>query len=146
MRATINFEVDVEKVENTMAALVSNQAPILRTAANILDNLGGPPLLNEVSEALDLLQEASFQLNQYRDMLASFQRARFETLLPQEAPAALESIEELRKETKNTMNLVRNVEELNEVQNHADKFGQFIDKLNAFGEEGGDDVAASEEG
>tara|TARA_B100000131_G_scaffold319436_1_gene365320 strand:+ start:37 stop:414 length:378 start_codon:yes stop_codon:yes gene_type:complete len=96
MRATISFEVDADKVENTMSALVSNQAPILRIAANILDNLSDGPLVTEVSEAIDLLQEASFQLEQYRDMLAGFERARFETMLPQPSDQLVNTMSELK--------------------------------------------------
>ena len=112
MRATINFEVDVEKVETTMAALVSNQAPILRTAANILDNLGGGPLVNVVSEAIDLLQEASFLLHQYRDMLAAFERARLDTVIPQPSQETLENLDQIRDTITETR---RNVESVGEV-------------------------------
>ena len=59
MRATINFEVNADKVEETMATLVSQEAATLRIAANILDNLGDGPLLQEVNETIDLLQEAA---------------------------------------------------------------------------------------
>ena len=92
MRATINFEVNADKVEETMATLVSQEAATLRIAANILDNLGDGPLLQEVNETIDLLQEAAIQLKQYRDMLAGFERARFETMLPQPVPATTSQV------------------------------------------------------
>ena len=104
MRATINFEVDADKVEETMATLVSQEAATLRIATNILDNLGGGPLLQEVNETIDLLQEAATQLKQYRDMLAGFERARFETMLPQEVGVSenvFNNIEELRGSLNN---------------------------------------------
>ena len=104
MRATINFEVNADKVEETMATLVSQEAATLRIAANILDNLGDGPLLQEVSETIDLLQEAAIQLKQYRDMLAGFERARFETMLPQEVEVSenvFNNIEELRSSLNN---------------------------------------------
>ena len=104
MRATINFEVDADKVEETMATLVSQEAATLRVATNILDNLGGGPLLQEVNETIDLLQEAATQLKQYRDMLAGFERARFETMLPQEVEVSenvFNNIEELRSSLNN---------------------------------------------
>ena len=104
MRATINFEVNADKVEETMATLVSQEASTLRIAANILDNLGDGPLLQEVTETIDLLQEAAIQLKQYRDMLAGFERARFETMLPQEVEVSenvFNNIEELRSSLNN---------------------------------------------
>ena len=104
MRATINFEVDADKVEETMATLVSQEAATLRIAANILDNLGGGPLLQEVNETIYLLQEAAIQLKQYRDMLAGFERARFETMLPQKVGVSenvFNNIEELRGSLNN---------------------------------------------
>ena len=85
MRATINFDIDLGKVEETMAALVSQEAATLHIAANILDNLGHGSLLPEITEALDLLQETSSQLEQYKSMLISFEQAKYQTLAPQSA-------------------------------------------------------------
>jgi hypothetical protein len=87
MRATINFDIDLGKVEETMAALVSQEAATLHITANILDNLGHGSLLPEITEALDLLQETSSQLEQYKSMLISFEQAKYQTLAPQ-SPAA----------------------------------------------------------
>ena len=66
MRATISFELELDKVESTMATLVSQEAGTLRVVTNILDNVGEGPLLPEVSEAIDLLQEVTNQLQQYQ--------------------------------------------------------------------------------
>ena len=74
MRATINFDIDVEKVEDTMATLVAQEAGTIRVAANILENLGHSSLLEEVNETIDLLHEAATQLQQYQRMLLSFER------------------------------------------------------------------------
>ena len=84
MRATINFEVDVSKVEETMAVLAKQQSHTLRLVTSILDNVDGPTLLEEVTESLDLLYDVTSQLQQYRQMLVSFEKARFETMLPQD--------------------------------------------------------------
>ena len=84
MRATINFDIDLDRVEETMAALMSQEASTLHITANILDNLGTGPLLQEVTEALDLLRETSAQLQQYQNMLISFEQAKFKTIVPQE--------------------------------------------------------------
>ena len=89
MRATISFDVSVENVEDTMCVLVGQESGALRLAANILDKADGVTLLEEVTEALDLLREAANQLQQYKDMMISFQRARLETVLPQPAEEAL---------------------------------------------------------
>ena len=88
MRATISFEIDVDKVEETMAALVEQQSHTLRLATNILDSVGKSTLLEEVTEVLDLLADVTLQLQQYRQMLVGFERARFETILPQPVSTA----------------------------------------------------------
>ncbi len=85
MRATINFDIDLDKVEETMAALVSQEAATLHITANILDNLGHGPLLTEITEALDLLQETTAQLEQYKSMMISFEQAKYQTSAPQPA-------------------------------------------------------------
>ena len=92
MRANINFEVSLDKVEDTMRALVSQEANTLNIAANILDTIGSQTLLEEVTETLDLLQETSVQLQQYRDMLVSFEQAKFETILPRPAADPIQSV------------------------------------------------------
>ena len=55
MRATISFDIELDKVEETMSALVSQQSSTLRVAANILDNAGNTTLLEEVTGPIDLL-------------------------------------------------------------------------------------------
>jgi hypothetical protein len=91
MRATISFEIDLDQVEGTMGMLAAQEAHNLRDAANILEDYHGPgdKLLEEVTQALQLLEESTVQLQQYRDMLLSFERAKFETILPQPADAPL---------------------------------------------------------
>jgi|TARA_R110000796_G_scaffold51304_6_gene120931 hypothetical protein len=85
MRATISFEIDLENVEDTMSVIIGQQSSALRIAATILDNAGKTTLLEEVSEALDLLGTAATQLQQYQQMLISFEKAKFDTMLPQPA-------------------------------------------------------------
>ena len=121
MRATISFEIDVDKVEETMAALVEQQSDTLRLVTNILDNVAKSTLLEEVTEALDLLEQASSQLQQYRQMLVNFERAKFETVLPQSAASAaipagqpISSMAELQ----NTMEQMQNLQ-------------GFLDKINS---------------
>jgi hypothetical protein len=107
MRATINFDIDLDRVEDTMATLVSQEAATLHITANILDNLGHGPLLQEVQEALGLLQETTSQLLQYRDMLASFEQAKFQTMI---------------KELQSTLGAMN-------------EFGSFVDRLNESSQE-----------
>jgi len=90
MRATISFETDLEQVEGTMAVLASSEEYNFRAAADILSNytvLDGN-LLDTITEVLRLVDMSAVQLRQYRDMLVGFERARFETMLPQPAPDA----------------------------------------------------------
>jgi hypothetical protein len=87
MRATISFDIDVEQVEGTMAVLAASEEHNLRAAADILSNytiLDGS-LLDTITEVVRLLDESNTQLQQYRTMLLNFERARFETMLPQPA-------------------------------------------------------------
>ena len=87
MRATISFETDVDQVEGTMAVLACSEEHNLRAAADFLSNftvLDGSTL-DVITEVLRLLDMSTDQLRQYRNMLVSFEKARFETMLPQPA-------------------------------------------------------------
>lgn len=127
MRATINFDIDLDKVEDTMATLVSQEAATLHITANILDNLGHGPLLQEVTEALDLLRETTSQLQQYKDMLISFEQARYKTMVPQDT--------------------VQSMGDVATTLANIDKFGNFIDRLNKTADEGNlDEAPTTEEG
>ena len=137
MRATINFDIDLDRVEDTMATLVSQEAATLHVTANILDNLGHGPLLQEVTEALDLLRETTSQLQQYRDMLASFEQAKFQTMLPQEAPATTPVQATPRTEAPKLSagEVVRNIKELQSTLGAMNEFGSFVDRLNESSQE-----------
>ena len=115
MRATISFDINADKVEATMGALIGQQSTPLRNAANILDGIGNSTLLEEVSEAIDLMSEATSQLQQYKDMLVGFERARLEGRLGDNSPAV-----PLDSELPSPTDLSRTME-------HWDSF---IDKIN----------------
>ena len=138
MRATISFDIDVDQVEPTMATLIAQEADTLRAAADMIDVQPGPRnmVLEEVTESLRLLQEVSAQLEQYKGMLLSFERARFETVLPQSAdnamPLAGQSINNLGH-LQNTVDSMKNLE-------------GFLDRINDQRKEGTDDAPADEEG
>ena len=124
MRATISFDIELDKVEETMSALVSQQSSALRVAANILDNAGNTTLLEEVTGAIDLIQEATSQLQQYQQMLTSFEKAKFETMLPQQAPATVPV------QAQAVTEAAKNIEGLQETLKAMSDFGSFVDRIN----------------
>ena len=94
MRATISFETDVDQVEGTMAVLAAAEEHSLRAAADVLSNytvLDGS-VLDAITEVLRLLDTSVGQLRQYRDMMVGFERARFETILPQPAASVPDGV------------------------------------------------------
>jgi len=132
MRATISFDIELDKVEETMSALVGQQSSTLRVAANILDNAGDTTLLEEVTEAIDLLQEATSQLQQYQQMLTSFEKAKFETMLPQQAPATVpvQAGAPSDNQRMSAGEVVRNIKELQDALGAMNEFGSFVDRIN----------------
>jgi hypothetical protein len=98
MRATISFETDLDQVEGTMAILACAEEHNLRAAADILSNytiLDGE-LLGRITEVLRLVEASAAQLRQYQQMVAGFERARFDTILPQPAGQPVHNLGELR--------------------------------------------------
>jgi hypothetical protein len=94
MRATISFETDIDQVEGTMAVLACSQEHNLRAAADLLSNftvLDGT-VLDTITEVLRLLDMSAGQLRQYQQMMVSFERSRFETILPQPAAAVAATV------------------------------------------------------
>ena len=138
MRATIKFDVDVNNVENTMATLVGLEANTLREIADMLDGERGPrtALVEDVNQALHALVSVSNQLQQYRDMLASFRQAKFETVLPQSADRSAFNIDPNHAEHGTIVDSQRS---LNTVLQSMEAFDGFVDKMNLPEEEGGDD-------
>jgi len=130
MRATISFDIDLDKVEETMGSLVIQESHTLRVAANILSNADRATLLEEVAEALDLVQQATAQLKQYQQMLVGFERARFETLQPQDASLPLPV--EPNEDTENHPQLgelVRNMRDVQSAVKSMGDFDKFIEKI-----------------
>ena len=125
MRATISFDIELDKVEETMNALVSKQSTTLRIAANILDHASNTTLLEEVTEAIDLLQEATSQLQQYQEMLASFEKAKFETMLPQQASAPVPV------QAQDVTDAAKNIKGFQETLRAMNEFGSFVGRINS---------------
>ena len=91
MRATISLEADVDRVNDIMYALIMQEIDPLHEAMEFMETAKPNSLHKGIINALDKLNGVTRQLNQYRDMIASFEKARFETTLPQNAnEAALE--------------------------------------------------------
>ena len=131
MRATISFETDLDEVEGTMAVLACSEEHNLRAAAVLLSNftvLDGS-VLDAITEALRLLDMSVGQLRQYQQMMLSFEKAKFETMLPQSVEQAIP--------------VVDNMEKLNEVKKNMQGLESFLDRIT---EEGATDGARTEEG
>ena len=85
MRATISFEADVSRVNDIMRSLVLEESNALQDALIALEKATADRTVEGVSEALEHIHGVASQLEQYRQMMVSFERARFETILPQPA-------------------------------------------------------------
>ena len=125
MRATINFEADVDQVHVLMGALAKQEAERLRDAAHILATVQEHQVTEKLSEAMEMVDSISYQLNQYREMLMSFERAKFETMLPQAADTPMQ---------------VGSVSDARRIAQTMERFDSFVDRIN----EGGDDGNANE--
>ena len=124
MRATISFETDLDQVEGTMAVLACSEEHNLRAAADLLSNftvLDGS-VLDAITEVLRLVDASAQQLRQYQQMMASFEKSRFETLLPQSAPNPVK-VHGAGEEFSSP-------EELKEIVARANKFGSFLGDIN----------------
>ena len=130
MRATISFETDVDQVEGTMGMLVAQEAHNLRAVTDLLEDYIAPQdnVLEKVTVALGLLQETTTQLQQYHQMLISFEKAKFETILPQPASTS--------------MNVNSGLDTRQEAQDIG-KFNSFLERIN---QEAADEDPESEEG
>jgi len=105
MRATINFDLDVRDVEETMGSLASMQVPKLQMAIDELEIVSRRPLREEIAEAIELIQSVSSQLQQYHSMLVSFEQARFQTTLPQPAGQPVHNLGQLRETVESMKSL-----------------------------------------
>ena len=117
MRATINFDVDVQQVEGTMAVLSCSEEHNLRAAADILSNhnvLDGS-VLDAITEVLRLLDASVGQLKQYQQMMISFEQSKFQTMIPQAIP---------------DQGLVNDLSQIREATETMQRFDTFINKVN----------------
>jgi len=91
MRATISFDIGLNEVESVMGSLVSREGNTLRKVVDMLEgnNYSQENLLEELNQAMSLLAKTAHQLQQYQEMLVNFEKAKFETMLPQPATQAV---------------------------------------------------------
>ena len=118
MRATISFEADVSRVNDIMRSLVLEESNALQDALLSLEKATADRIVDGISEALEHIYGVASQLEQYRQMMVSFERARFQTILPQAAvtaPAAPD-LSAATSETKNTTEAVA-------------RFNEFLEKI-----------------
>ena len=124
MRATINFEADVGRVQQIMWALAFQEMDPLHQAMDFVETAKPHELHEGITNALDLIQGVTTQLEQYRAMLISFEKARFETILPQEV------------ESENSFPVTpKNMGEMIEVAGNMKSFDSFLEKVNQQEEE-----------
>ncbi len=88
MRATISFDVDLSRVSQTMLTLVTEESKVVNRALEVIANAKSQTLVGDLDHALEELAAATNQLQQYRQMLLTFDRARLETMLPQPASSS----------------------------------------------------------
>ena len=114
MRATISFQAEVDQVSDVMLALAKQETDNIRSSAHILETAQAHEVHGKVKTALEVLYKSISQLEQYRDMLMSFERARFETVIPQSAQE----------------DIVQTAEEVKKVKDTFAQFDSFLDRVN----------------
>ena len=127
MRATLSFEADASRVKDIMRSLVLEESNALQDAILSLEKATADRIVEGISEALDHIHGVASQLEQYRQMMVSFERARFETMIPQPASQGIE---------------VGNMAQAKSLTEQMQQFDNFLDKIN----EGDEDGSTSEEG
>ena len=119
MRATISFDIDISRVSRTMWALVLEESALLADTHRKLESLSPENVLPGLDEAIQSLTETVGQLDRYRQMLIGFERARFETTIPQSA-------QELPEANGNSVN---SLAELREAMQNMQSFDNFLGQV-----------------
>ena len=128
MRATISFEANVSKVNGIMRSLVLEETNTLQDALMSLEKATDDRIVEGISEALGHIYSVANQLEQYRGMVVSFEKARFDTILPRDADQPV---------------AVNNMQEVRQVAQQMQSFDSFLGRIN---EETPDEESAPEEG
>ena len=72
MRATISFDVELDRVKETMQSLVQQEGEQLYEAIELLSEVRVKNLERDIEEVLVKMEATLYQLRQYRDMVVSF--------------------------------------------------------------------------
>jgi len=97
MRATISFEADASRVNDIMRSLVLEESNALQDALVSLEGATADRIVEGISNALEHIYGVASQLEQYRQMMVLFEKAKFETILPQSSDSPLEFVGKLKK-------------------------------------------------
>ncbi len=145
MRATISFDVDVNRVEETMVALVLQESNTLHAAMSLLEDVTADNLLLNVSRALEQVTTCAQQLEQYQQMVVAFEKSRFETMIPQPASNAmnLELTEAMEQAAPADL---KSFSDLQTALNAVQGFESFMDPLTNVTETTEEDSEQDEEG
>ena len=111
MRATISFEADVSRVNDIMRSLVLEESNALQDALVSLEKATADRIVEGISDALGHIHGVARQLEQYQQMMVSFEKARFQTMIPQPA------------------HMVQNLSQVREVTETMKKFDNFIESI-----------------
>ncbi len=148
MRATVSFDIGIGRVADTMRCLVLEEAHLLNGAIEVLESITSETLAKDLDAVLERLSDATQQLQQYKAMLISFERAKFETMLPQPATATAMQPEEPATAPPMVNELlgaaqqaadssgvdlgvfVKNMRDVQEAMKSMGKFDSFIDRIN----------------
>jgi len=138
MRATISFDIDINRVSKTMWALVLEESAMLGDTHRALEEITPENVLPALEEAIQSLNDTVGQLDRYRQMLIGFERARFETTIPQPALPTLEV----------PNNSVGSLGELREAMQNMQSFDNFLGQVTEDepDEESSPETAADEKG
>ena len=115
MRATISFEADVSRVNDIMRSLVLEESNALQDALVSLEKATADRIVEGISEALEHIHGVSRQLEQYQQMMVSFEKARFQTMIPQPAENS---------------NLATTMHQVREAAASMSQFDDFLEKIN----------------
>jgi uncharacterized protein YdiU (UPF0061 family) len=135
MRATISFETDVSKVEATMKALVRTETDAIRDIAHKIETSKEHTIERVLSDCLQDLYGITNQFEQYKSMLQSFGRAKYETengqSTPEPANPSLDQAVPRLEKAQETLQTLQNMQ----------KFDKFIESIN----QANDDAEKSED-
>ena len=115
MRATISFETDISRVNDIMRSLVLEESNALQEALLSLERATSDRIVEGISEALEHIHGVARQLQQYQQMMVSFEKARFQTMVPQPAENS---------------NLATTMHQVREAAESMSNFDNFLEQIN----------------